>query len=78
MRRVRSETPLAPKYGPEWEVHVLANLPMWTVLLPLFLDQSLARVSSCGDAALSDLLSVHCPFLSIGSGAACSCPLLQR
>lgn len=44
----------------EWEAHVLANLPMWTALLPLFLDQALARVSSSGDAPVLDLLSVSC------------------
>lgn len=37
---------------------MLCNLPMWTVLMPLFLDQMLARVSSLGDLAVSDLLAV--------------------
>ena len=50
------------RYGVEWEGHVLANLPMWMSLLPLFLDQTLARVSSYGDPALCDLLSVRYGF----------------
>ena len=40
---------------------MLANLPLWRVLLPHFLDQMLVRVSSQGDAALVDLLNVSKP-----------------
>lgn len=46
---------LAPRYTAEWETHVLANLPLWRILLPIFLDRMLSRVSSQGDAALADL-----------------------
>ncbi|KAK9814998.1 hypothetical protein WJX73_004353 [Symbiochloris irregularis] len=45
-------------YTPEWEAHVQSVLPMWTALLPLFLDQCLARVSCIGDSVLADLLAV--------------------
>ena len=41
-----------------WESHVLANVPFYTVLLPLFLDLLRRRVSSRGDAALTDLVKV--------------------
>lgn len=49
----------AQGYTAEWEAHVLSVLPMWTALLPVFLDQCLARVSYIGDAVLADLLSVR-------------------
>ena len=35
---------------------MLSNLPFYTVLFPLFLDLLRTRVSSRGDAALSDLV----------------------
>ena len=44
-----------------WESHVLANVPFYTVLLPLFLDLLRRRVSSRGDAALTDLVKVGVP-----------------
>jgi hypothetical protein len=31
-------------YGPQWEAHVLSNLPFYLTLLPLFLEASLPRV----------------------------------
>ena len=41
-----------------WESHVLSNLPFYTALFPLFLDLLRTRVSSRGDAAISDLIKV--------------------
>lgn len=43
---------------------MLANLPLWRILLPIFLDRMLSRVSSQGDAALADLHHVRRLFLS--------------
>ncbi len=43
----------------EWQTHVLANLPFYSVLFPAFLDLTLSRVSSRGDSALADLLKVQ-------------------
>ncbi len=31
-------------YGPQWEAHVLSNLPFYLALLPLFLEASVPRV----------------------------------
>ncbi|KAK9815560.1 hypothetical protein WJX72_005838 [[Myrmecia] bisecta] len=42
----------------EWQAHVLANLPFYSLLLPQFLELTLGRVSSHGDAALAELLKV--------------------
>ena len=37
--------PLPPcSYGPQWEAHVLSNLPFYLTLLPLFLEASVPRV----------------------------------
>ena len=56
-RRPDSESNSA--MGPtEWTNHVLSNLPFYTSLLPVFLDLLRTRVSSRGDAALSDLIKV--------------------
>ena len=38
----------ARSYGPQWEAHVLANLPFYLALLPLFLEASVARVEVGG------------------------------
>eukprot|EP00884_Botryococcus_braunii_P012995 jgi/Botrbrau1/21697/Bobra.43_1s0093.1 len=42
----------------EWQAHVLANIPFYSLLMPAFLDLTLSRVSSRGDSALADLLKV--------------------
>ena len=31
-------------YGPQWEAHVLSNLPFYLALLPLFLEAAVPRV----------------------------------
>ena len=49
----------------QWEPHVLSNLPFYTVLFPLFLDLLRTRVSSRGDAALTDLVKVRYSFAEI-------------
>eukprot|EP00887_Chlorella_sp_A99_P007731 scaffold20.g7731.t1 len=45
-------------YGPQWEAWVLSNLPFYTLLLPLFLDMSVARVEVRGESAAQDLVGV--------------------
>ena len=44
-----------------WEAHVLANVPFYAVLLPLFLALLRSRVSTQGNAALADLAKVKKP-----------------
>ena len=41
-----ARTPTTPvcSYGPQWEAHVLSNLPFYLTLLPLFLEASVPRV----------------------------------
>jgi hypothetical protein len=46
------------KYSEEWEGYVLANLPFYTILLPLFLGLSIGRVEVRGESAAQDVLSV--------------------
>ena len=45
-------------YSQAWADHVLATLPMWTQLLPLFLLQTAGRVSAYGNPVMADLLNV--------------------
>lgn len=52
-----ARTPTTPvcSYGPQWEAHVLSNLPFYLTLLPLFLEASVPRVEvrRWGTTALS-------------------------
>jgi hypothetical protein len=41
-----------------WRAHVLANLPFYCLLLPLFLDITRSRVSFRSDESLEDLRKV--------------------
>lgn len=51
-----------------WEAHVLSHVPFYTALFSLFLDLLRTRVSSRGDAALSDLIKVsHYAFKCLSS-----------
>jgi hypothetical protein len=45
-------------YTPEWEAHVLSNIPFYLELLPLFLERSISRVSIRGETAVQDVLRV--------------------
>ena len=54
------EQVLGAGYTPAWESHVLALLPMYTALLPLFLRQTAARASQYGNPVLEDLKHVSC------------------
>ena len=45
-------------YTPEWESHVLSNLPFYLELFPLFLERSISRVSVRGETAVHDVLTV--------------------
>lgn len=56
-----------------WRPHVLANLPMYSMLLPLYLDLARARASSRCEETLIDLKRV--PFC-IPSIPHCWRPLL--
>ena len=57
MRRAKGEqAPPAGRYSAQlWQAHVLANLPFYSRLLPLFLSRLRARVSSRCDESLEDL-----------------------
>ena len=46
-------------YTPAWEAHVLAHVPLYTSLLPLFLRQTAARASQYGNPVLEDLKHVR-------------------
>jgi hypothetical protein len=46
------------RYGPEWEAHVLSNLPFYLALVPLFLELSLSRVAARGESAVQDVVTV--------------------
>ena len=48
-------------YTPAWESHVLAHVPLYTALLPLFLRQTAARASQYGNPVLEDLKHVCLP-----------------
>ncbi|KAL4451949.1 hypothetical protein ABPG75_007611 [Micractinium tetrahymenae] len=61
-------------YGPQWEAHVLSNLPFYLTLLPLFLEASVARVEVRGESAAQDLVAV----LGVLEGAPELRELLQR
>lgn len=41
-----------------WQAHVLANLPFYSLLLPIFLDLTRSRVSFRCDESLEDLKKV--------------------
>ena len=43
----------------QWQAHVLANLPFYSLLLPLFLDFVRSRVSFRCDESLEDLERVR-------------------
>ena len=47
-----------------WRQHVLANLPMYSMLFPLYLDLARSRVSNRCEETLIDLkrvtIQVHC------------------
>ena len=45
-------------YTPLWEAHVLAHLPLYTSLMPLFLRQTAGRVSAYGNPVLDNLRQV--------------------
>lgn len=45
-------------YSPEWETHVLSNLPFYLELLPLFLERSISRISIRGESAVQDVVKV--------------------
>lgn len=45
-------------YSPEWEAHVLANIPFYLELLPLYLERSISRVSVRGETAVQDVVRV--------------------
>ena len=47
----------ACSYGPQWEAHVLSNLPFYLTLLPLFLEASVPRVEVSGRPAMGAALS---------------------
>ena len=42
----------------EWENHVLANLPFYLDLIPLFLELSVSRVGARGEPSVSDVMKV--------------------
>ena len=42
-----------------WRQHVLANLPMYSMLLPLYLDLACSRVSNRCEETLVDLKRVN-------------------
>ncbi len=51
--------PAQRRYSAAWEVHVLSNLPFFTVLLPLFLQQSVVRVEVRGESSVQDVVNVR-------------------
>lgn len=48
----------ATEYRPEWEHHVLANLPFYLDLVPMFLELSVSRVAARGETSVQDLVKV--------------------
>ncbi|MEW5297300.1 MAG: hypothetical protein WDW36_000517 [Sanguina aurantia] len=55
---ITRSSPTAACYTPEWRPHVLSHLPFYTILLPAFLELTLARLPAKADPALQDLLQV--------------------
>lgn len=45
-------------YGPQWEAHVLSNLPFFFTLLPLFLEASVPRVEVRAQAVIRVCMAV--------------------
>lgn len=45
--------------GRLWQTHVLANLPFYSVLVPVFAEVSLMRIRAQGDAQAACLLKVR-------------------
>lgn len=54
----------AGRYSPEWEPHVLAHLPFYTVVLPLFLESAAARLEARGAGAARDVALLLGPLSS--------------
>jgi hypothetical protein len=54
-----------------WRQHVLANLPMYSLLLPLYLDLACSRVSNRSEETLVDLKRVHLQSLASLSHSNC-------
>lgn len=52
----------------QWQAHVLANLPFYSLLLPLFLEFTRSRVSFRCDESLEGLKRVRPPMLSFSAG----------
>lgn len=49
-------------YSPElWESHVLSNIPFYLILIPLFLERCISRVSIRGESAVQDVMRVIAP-----------------
>lgn len=46
------------EYGQEWEHHVLAHLPFYLDLVPMFLELSVSRVAARGETSVQDLVKV--------------------
>lgn len=46
------------KYTKEWENHVLANLPMYLDLIPLFLKLSISRIGARGEPSVHDVIKI--------------------
>jgi hypothetical protein len=53
--------PAPGAYGPEWEAHVLAHLPLYLDLPPLLLEACAARVGARGESAAQDAAAVFGP-----------------
>ena len=51
-----------------WRQHVLANLPMYSILVPLYLDLARSRVSSRCEETLIDMKRVGSSSPTRGTG----------
>lgn len=69
--------PSVRSYGPQWEAHVLSNLPFYLTLLPLFLEASVPRVE-VRPAACACLWLHRGPGLRLGCLGRPFCPALTR
>lgn len=46
------------RYSSEWQQHVLSNLPFYLILVPLFMERSVSRISARGETAAADVMTV--------------------
>lgn len=49
-----------------WEAHVLSNVPFYLILIPLFLERCVSRVSMRGESAVQDVMRVIAPLEASG------------